>query len=208
LVLEKYEVRQIRSAATYEWLIKVHYAKRIPNITDAFGLFCDRELVGVITYGKPASPFLCIGVCGREFADHVYELNRVCLLNNKKNEASFFVAKTLRLLSKPRIIVSYADTAMDHVGKIYQACNFIYTGATKPRTDVDTGEKHSRHISGLDYSKRKNRSSKHRYVYFVGDKKQKKLFAQSLKYQKQPYPIGFSRNYETPTLPATQMELF
>lgn len=205
---EKYEVRQIKSVATHDWLTTMHYAKRIPNITDAFGLFFDRELVGVITYGKPASPFLCIGVCGPEFAKYVYELNRVCLLNNKKNEASFFVAATLRLLSSPRIIVSYADTAMEHVGKIYQACNFMYTGASKPRTDVDTGERHARHISGLDYSKRKNRSSKHRYLYFVGDKKQKKLFRQSLRYDLQPYPVGLSRNYETPNAPVTQMELF
>ncbi len=153
---EKYDVRKIKSTATHDWLTTVHYAKRIPNITDAFGLFFDRELVGVITYGKPASPFLCIGVCGPEFAKYVYELNRVCLLNNKKNEASFFVATTLRLLSRPRIIVSYADTAMEHVGKIYQACNFMYTGARKPRTYVNTCEKPARHHRSRRHDNWKN----------------------------------------------------
>jgi len=203
-----YEVRDIPAQFTHSWLLKTHYAKRIPNITNAYGLFENREMVGVITYGKPASPFLCIGVCGKDFASYVYELNRVCLLNNKKNEASYFVASTLRLLPKPRIIVSYADTAMGHLGTVYKACNFIYTGATKPRTDVDTGNKHARHIEGLDYSKRKNRSSKHRYIYFVGDRRERKNFLDNLNYPILSYPKGESSRYEITAKPQTQMEIF
>ena len=203
-----YEVRDIPAHQTRRWLLDLHYAKRIPNITDAYGLFLNKELVGVITYGKPASPFLCKGVCGDEFTNFVYELNRVCLLNNKRNEASRFISATLRMLSKPRIIVSYADTAMGHFGTVYKACNFLYTGATKARTDVDTGEKHARHIEGLDYSKRKDRSSKHRYIYFVGSKSQKKTFSRHLNYPVMPYPLGSSDRYEAKSKIETQMEIF
>lgn len=43
------------------------------------------------------------------------------------------------------IIVTYADSGMHHNGYIYQACNFLYTGATRQRTDKYTdGNKHGR----------------------------------------------------------------
>ena len=137
---------------------------------EAFGLYNDNELVGIVTYGIPPSPTLCRGVCGDKYFLDVYELNRLCLLNNKKNEASFLVARSLKLLPKPKIIVSYADTHWDHVGYIYQATNFIYTGLSAKRTDVDSGD--NRHAKTtfadpkIDNSKRKNRSQKHRYIYF------------------------------------------
>ncbi len=189
-------VHQIASNLTYEWILKRHYAKRLPNIIYAFGLYEEGFLNGVCTFGMPASPFLCKGVCGDEFSQDVIELNRLVLGSNKKNSASFFISKCLSLLPKPKIVISYADTAMSHQGYVYQACNFIYTGATAQRTDVDTGEKHARHIEGLDHSKRKIRSSKHRYIYFCGNKKQKRIYASALKYKHKPYPKGEIKYYE------------
>ena len=70
------KVLPIKSVDTYNWLLKKHYAKRIPNITNAFGLFDESELIGVVTYGIPPSPALCMGVCGEEHASKVVELNR------------------------------------------------------------------------------------------------------------------------------------
>lgn len=166
-------VLPIKPKETYEWLLSKHYAKRIPQIMYAFGLYEDNLLVGVVTYGIPASPMLCIGVCGKEYASNVLELNRLCLLNNAKNESSFLVSHSIKLLPKPSIVVSYADTAQGHVGYVYQATNFLFTGTTKERTDMANGEgKHSRH--GKDPSIRQFRSSKHRYVFIHGTKKQKK----------------------------------
>lgn len=195
-MLEDYKVIRVKAKETHAWLLQKHYAKRLPTITDSFGLYEKNNLVGVLTFGIPASPFLCKGVCGEEHSSIVRELNRLCLADNKKNQASFFIARALRLLGKPKIIVSYADTAQGHVGKVYQACNFLYTGATKERTDVDTGEKHARHIDGLDYSKRKGRSSKHRYIFFLGSKKERRQLRLSLRYPVEPYPTGKSRRYD------------
>ena len=198
-------VREIKAYETYDWLLKKHYAKRIPNIMFAFGLYQGRELVGVVTYGMPASPFLCKGVCGVEYRDKVLELNRVVLKDNEKNLASFFVSKTLKILPSPRIVVSYADTSKTHVGYIYQATNFLYTGMTVARTDVDTGEAHSRHYQGLDMTKRKNRSQKHRYVYFVGSKTQKRQLRKKLNYDVLPYAKGDVRRYDTSANFSTQL---
>jgi len=170
-------------------ILNVHYAHRMPSISFAYGLFDGEELIGCCTFGSPASPALVKGVCGEEYKGMVVELNRLVLKYNRKNEASFLVSRALALLPKPKIVVSYADTAQDHTGIIYQATNFLFTGTTKPRTDIDTGEKHSRHYEGItDYSKRKPRSAKHRYVTFLGSKTDRKRMHRALRYSPQPYP--------------------
>tara|TARA_Y100001938_G_C7929164_1_gene348467 strand:+ start:75 stop:725 length:651 start_codon:yes stop_codon:yes gene_type:complete len=215
-----YKVKTIKSFETYDWLLNRHYAKRIPNITDAFGLYYESILVGVLTYGIPPSPSLCRGVCGHEFAGDVLELNRLCLLNNKKNEASFFVSKTLTMLKKPKIIVSYADTSMNHVGKVYQSCNFIYTGLSAKHTEwrIIGSNKHSKNIcKQVPLSQRLQENSKyqtvdrpqkHRYIYFIGSKKEKKIYKKHLNYSKLSYPKGTSQKYKTESEPKSQMILF
>jgi hypothetical protein len=72
-------VRQIPHWHTYPWLLKKHYAKRIPSISYAFGLFdADRILQGVCTFGLPPNQNLCL-VCGQEYKDTLLELNRLVL---------------------------------------------------------------------------------------------------------------------------------
>ena len=187
-VLKNYYVRQINYEDTKNLILNKHYAKRMPSISYAYGLFDDGNLVGLVTYGSPASPFLCKGVCGVENKKQVIELNRLVLTRNKKNEASFLIGKSLQMIPKPKIIVSYADTAHDHVGYVYQATNFFFTGTTKARTDqASANGKHSRHNLG-DRSKRTFRSAKHRYVIFVGTKKEKAKYKKALNYPILPYP--------------------
>jgi len=176
------EVRLITREETKLFILDIHYAHRMPSISYAFGLFDGEELIGVCTYGKPASPSLCVGVCGKENSKYVWELNRLVLKYNRPNEASWFVSRTLKMLPRPMIIVSYADTAQNHEGIIYQATNFYFTGTTKPRTDMAGKDgKHSRHHLG-DKTKRVYRSAKHRYIKFIGSKVEKKRFLKALNY--------------------------
>jgi hypothetical protein len=202
------KVLPINTFEVEPWLLEKHYAKRMCQISFAFGLYDDEKLVGVVTYGVPASPFLCMGVCGIDNKDKVLELNRLCLNDGVKNGASFLVSKSLQMLPKPTIVVSYADTAMGHVGYIYQASNFLFTGTTKERTDM-AGEdgKHSRHNLG-NSENRINRSAKHRYVYFVGNKYQKSSLLEQLNYPVMPYPKGDSQRYDSGTTVKTQQLLF
>ena len=53
--LEKFNVQSINKDQTKEWLLYKHYAKRIPVIIYSFGLYKEKELVGVCTYGNPIS---------------------------------------------------------------------------------------------------------------------------------------------------------
>jgi len=183
-----YEVSQITYQDTKPFILDIHYAHRMPSISYAYGLFLNGELEGIVSYGSPASPWLCKGIAGEQYKKEVIELNRLVLKNNRKNEASVLVSKSLTLLPKPKIVVSYADTAQGHTGYIYQATNFYFTGTTKPRTDIASlNGKHSRHHGG-DKSKRVARSAKHRYVFFVGSKTQKKKYLKNLRYKISSYP--------------------
>lgn len=183
-----------------EFLLPKHYSGRKPQISFAFGWVIEDQLVAVCTFGKPASRTLCKGVCGEHYSENVYELNRLCRIDGLELQLSQFVAGCLRRLSiKNLIIVSYSDTAMNHHGYIYQACNFLYTGQTKQRTvQYIEGNKHSRHAKEEEQSGyRKIRSSKHRYVFFaMTNKKIKKDAMVNLNYPILPYPKGDNSNYK------------
>ena len=208
-IIEKYKINSIETYLCKDWILYKHYAKRIPSISYSFGLFDDNILIGILTIGKPASPQLCEGICGKQFNKYVYELNRLCVNDNlEKNVLSYFVSGCIKLIKEDMILVSYADTKMNHNGYIYQATNWIYTGATKERTDIGFEDgSHSRHYDkNIDYSIRKHRSSKHRYVYFIG--KLKKQFIKNLKYDIMPYPKGENKKYDASFNPTTQKILF
>jgi len=216
------QVIQIQPKETYQWLLEKHYAKRIPQIMHAFGLYVDEVLKGVVTYGIPASPALCMGICGKEYSDKVLELNRLCLMENNKNESSFLVANSIKLLPKPTIVVSYADTSQGHVGYVYQATNFLYTGLSANRVDwtiKGLEHKHSKTISDgmtLESIKEKygddfyytERSRKHRYILFHGSKTDKKIMRKLLKYNIEPYPQGDSQKYDAGGNIQTQQVMF
>jgi hypothetical protein len=204
-------VERIQAKDTYDFILNVHYAKRIPSISFAFGLFDGTELIGVVTYGRPFSSTLRVGVCGKESAEYVWELNRLVLKYNRKNEASFLVSNSMRMMPKPSVIVSYADKSQGHVGFVYQACNFIYCGLSAKRSEyVVEGMEHlhSQTISDMSKGKEsrigylkerfgnrlklKERPRKHRYVYFIGSHKEVKIFKSKLKYPIEKYPKDFS----------------
>jgi hypothetical protein len=186
----------------WNFLKNKHYAGRKPNISVAFGWLIEGELVAVCTFGKPASNFLCESICGEKFADSVYELNRLCRVDNLEYPLSMFVARCLNALkNKDWIIVSYSDTAMNHHGYIYQSLNFIYTGITKERLDpyVDD-KKHARHLKFNGCEQRQVRSQKHRYIYFATNRKiQKKIWLENLRFEILPYPKGDNSNYKLGT---------
>jgi hypothetical protein len=220
------KVLPIKSAEAEPWLLQKHYAKRMCPISFAFGAYKDNQLVGVVTYGTPASSSLRFGVCGELWINNVIELNRLCC-ENTKNVASILVGRSLRMLPKPSIVVSYADTEQGHVGYVYQATNFIYTGLSAKRTDWKIkGMEHLHGATVADMSKgqenraewmRKKfgdnfylqeRSRKHRYVYFVGNRNQKKAMLSDLMYEIEPYPKGDTSRYDAGASVITQQLLF
>jgi len=213
---DKYKVVAIPKEQTYDWLRNKHYAHRIPSITYSFGLYDESNiLIGVCCYGSPPSPSLCMGICGGGYKEIVLELNRLCIDGNGKNLASFFVSRTFGMLPKPQIVVSYSDTSMGHHGYIYQALNFIYTGLSEERPEwkMVGSNMHSKTVCE-QYSLEERKSNdkfalvdrpvKHRYVYFLGNKKQVKEMRGALNYKVFPYPKGDNSNYDASYNPNKQ----
>jgi len=195
----KGRVEYLDAKTAVDFLLPKHYSGRIPSISQAFGWYFGTELKAVCTFGKPASPTLCTGIYGESFASQVYELNRLCRTEDLTEPLSQFVGACLRRLrAKNWIIVSYSDTGMYHNGYIYQACNFLYTGRTKRRTDRYSGEgKHSRHYDKDAIQEyRQIRTAKNRYVYFcTANKRLKREWSEALNYPVLPYPKEENRNY-------------
>ena len=81
-----------------DFLLPRHYAGRKPSITFSFGYFENNELKAVCTFGKPASNSLCIGICGKDYSEKVFELNRLCVDGEIKIQLSKFVAWCLNEL--------------------------------------------------------------------------------------------------------------
>ncbi len=209
MIKQNYKVKPVSREDCKEYILDIHYAHRWPMIQFAFGLFLNGKLCGVSTYGVPSSQPLRDNIAGTGFSNSVLELTRLCLKHNRKNEASILVGKSIKLLPQNRIIVSFADTSQDHIGCIYQATNFMYTGLSVPR-------EHQKKVRGLEHkhilaitmefrglggktsdhlkAKYGDRvysaplSRKHRYIYLHGSRKFKKQALLAIKYKLRPYP--------------------
>jgi len=208
--MSEMSVRPIDRSDALPFLKAKHYANRVPSISYAFGLFRGSALVGVATYGTPPSHTLLKGVAGESRAGIVIELNRLTC-ENSKNCASFLVGRSMRLLPRPTIVVSYADTGAGHVGYVYQACNFLYTGMSSPWNDpVVQGLEHQHHATFAhgktndemrerfgDALGFRQRTRKHRYIYIHAGKREREQIRSELRYEILPYPKGETTRHET-----------
>jgi hypothetical protein len=225
-IKDKYVVKSIDTYLTKEWLLKKHYAKRIPPIEFAFGLFnLDNLMIGIITYATPVSNSL------RNLWDNkykLYELNRLVINDNsEKNTLSFLVSQSLNFMPKPSVIVSYADTSQNHHGYIYQATNWIYSGLSAPFKDYYVkGLEHLHGATIFDMSRGQenrvewlrnkfgdkliqiDRPRKHRYFYFLGNAKEKKDILSMFPYKNEPYPKGDNKRYDSSYKTTIQTTLF
>lgn len=225
---DKYQVKSIDTYLTKEWLLKKHYLKRIPSITFAFGLFKKEVLIGIMTFGNAVPNQMKLSICGENYMRYVYELNRLCVNDgHEKNILSFFISQVFKLLPKPLIIVSYADTENNHNGYVYQASNFIYTGLSHTQKDWKVKGKEHLHSRTLmdefafqddrinklkekygDLLYQVERKPKHRYLYFLGKKNDIKNMKSNALYKVEQYPKGENKRYDASYSPTLQTQLF
>ena len=222
--MENYSIKTISHFECKDWLLNKHYAKRIPPIEYSFGLFLMDECVGICTFGTPVSSTLRQLIEGYK----LLELNRLVVNDGlKDNSLSWFLSRCLKLLPSPLVIVSYADTSMNHNGYIYQATNWIYTGLSAKFKDyMVRGMEHLHNGTIMDMSRGKEnrvqwlrdkfgddlymleRPRKHRYFYFLGTKKEKRDMRNKLPYDVIKYPKGENQRYDSSYIVNTQTRLF
>lgn len=129
MTLKTFIVEPISKAQITSFTERKHYSKSVGVVTKAFALVHNNIIEGIITYRPPSRPIEQYAFKDRDFP--IYELARLVVQTSVPNAASYFISKTLGLLEPHCAIVSYADTEWSHVGIVYQATNWIYTGKTK-----------------------------------------------------------------------------
>ena len=174
------------------------------------------KLIGVMTYGHPVSN-RAIGSITKTISlalDNVLELTRLVVLDETgTNTESWFIGQTFDWLKKNapevKVLVSYADPEQSHTGGIYRATNWLYQGCgyskLMPDYSIRISEDelwtHSRTVGSRWGNKsvanlaksigqtfyRKEETAKHRYIYFLCSKKEKKRIMKNLKIPVFPY---------------------
>ena len=173
-----------------------HYSKCMPvGKLVKYGVWEDGDFIGVVIFGRGATHHLGTryGLSNTQNC----ELCRIALKTHKTT-VSKIVKISLLLLRKNspylRLVVSFADTGENHVGAIYQAGNWLYTGDTGRQKFALVNGKivHPRTVSiWVKSGKVKQRSdikhiktaAKHRYLYPLD-----KTMRKQIELLRQPYP--------------------
>jgi hypothetical protein len=201
VALERYEVKPISYQLAMEVVVEKHYLHRKAPCSVAFGLFLGDELKGVVCYGTPSSSPLRKGIAGVENVNNVVELTRLWVCDSvPKNGESYLIGRTIKQAGK-EIVVSYAEINQGHLGVVYQATNWLYTGLSAKRTNwtVEGVDKHCQTLADKYTAKEirekygdkfslQPRPRKHRYVYLNASKTRKRKLLAQLRYKLKPYP--------------------
>lgn len=224
MALGAYDIRQIDYRTAMSVVVQSHYLHRKAPCSIAFGLILGRSIKGVICYGTPSSAPLRSGLAGQEHADNVVELTRLWVCDSvPRNGESYLIGNTVRKSGK-EIVVSFADASQGHVGTVYQATNWLYTGLSAKRTNwtIDGVDKHCQTLADQYTSKEireqygdrftlQDRPRKHRYVFLNAKGKRRAELLQCLRYPVQPYPKAPASNCHQKALsraPIVQQFLF
>jgi len=166
-----------------------HYSKRMPQGRNNYiGAWENDKFIGAIVYGFSISPNLGHAFSLTQF--QVTELKRVAL-NKHLTPVTQIISKSVKLLKDKnpdlRLIVSFADSEQSHIGGIYQAGNWVYTGkSTIKQVLIDGRWRNDTHANAEHKHKAKaERMSlpKYKYLYPL-DRAMRKQIAPLAK----PYP--------------------
>lgn len=201
MALENYHIRQIDYKTAMDVIVREHYLHRKAPCSVAFGLFIGNDLKGVVCYGTPSSAPLRSGIAGPEHACNVVELTRLWVCDSvPRNGESYLIGRTVRKSGKS-IVVSFAEIQQGHIGVVYQATNWIYTGLSAKRTNwtIDGISKHCQTLADKYTSEEirqkfgdrfslQDRPRKHRYIFINAKGKMREEIMKSIRYKQLPYP--------------------
>lgn len=192
-----------------DFVIAKHYSRRASIFWAGFGLEIDGMVEGVIVYGQPSPPIQRHAFRDRDFK--LYELARLVIQTKQKNAASFLVGRSLQMLETPCAVVSYADMEQSHCGIVYQATNWLYTGATvshdhayvvdgkriHPMTLRDRGITNPKEWAKANSIETVKPFPKHRYFFLRGTKRERASMLSKLAYPVIPgYPKCDQARYD------------
>lgn len=133
-----------------------HYSRSMPvGRTVKVGVWWGGVFKGSVVFARACrTQHVAFGLKVEE----VCELVRVALDKHEGFHVTEVVARAIRMLKQRcpglRLIVSFADPAEGHVGRIYQAGNWIYTGESAAARMLVQGKRklHRRAYTGVNFS--------------------------------------------------------
>ena len=198
--IKKTIVKPIDYKTAEKIILKYEWLGTMPTYsTHYFGIYFDGVCGGVVIFGISLPRSVLESICGKEYLEKVRVLSRgACVHWTPIGSASKLIGESIKILKQEgyKIIIAYSDVRAGEIGTIYQACNFLYTGKSiggqetlidnKWRTRMPRCVIENK-IDTIDLPKRE-RSIKHRYIYLMGSKKEKKILKNNLRYEVLPYP--------------------
>lgn len=191
-------------------LLNSHYLHRNCQTILRVGMWVDNVLAGICCFGTTIAS-VSDAVCGKEFRYNVVDLNRLYIYDwAGKNSESWLIGQAFHWLKKLHperlIVISYASLADGHIGTVYQATNFLYTGLSskgglqfkirgKELTARATMAQYSTiskpkliELFGENNVSWEKTTPKNRYVYFLAPKLKRKELLKKLRWPILPYP--------------------
>lgn len=185
-----------------EFAARYHYTGLPGNASWRWGLWHGMTLYGVVAYNLPTMT-LCESIFGKEHWSHVWHMSRLALAEiAPHNSESRLIGGSLRAIQQeyPHVwaVLTYAAQDAGHIGYVYQATNAIYTGTGgQAYYYIDTNGNmrptyDGRFISPTDAESRgwtvHKSKPKHRYIYILGNKSERRERRELLRLDEYPYP--------------------
>jgi hypothetical protein len=182
-----------------------HYSKSAGSVLWAYGLYDHFKLLGVVAYNMPTRE-VCAFPFGEEYVDSVAHMGRlICRDESPRNSESRLIAQSLKMLKedKPnfRAVITYAAGRQNHLGYVYQATNALYLGTAKERSFYVDQKGNHRSTNKIYFEEALQRGwtihhdpPKHRYLYLLGNKTERRESKNLLRVPVLPYPKENNRN--------------
>lgn len=196
-------VGPVSTADVQEFARRYHYTGVGNNANWRWGLWHGPTLLGVVSYNLPTRS-VCASVFGEDHLHQIWHMGRLAMAESApRNSESRLIGGSLRAIQREYpdawAVLTYAATDAGHIGYVYQATNAIYTGTGgDPFFYIDAdGNRRGTHLDGhgvtleraaaLGWTRQKG-SPKHRYVYVLGNRAERRQRLNLLKLPRLPYP--------------------
>ena len=210
--IKKLQLQVVDNSFAKQFMSTHHYSQTSPNLYYALGFYYEGDLACMVSFGPPSGRLLAQAIMEDGTAQNVCELVRLFAFDwSPKNTESFCIGQSLKWIEANcpdmQVVVSYADPNQGHMGTIYQATNWLYTGQGSRIVDsyeffIDGHWVHPRSIfatygttSTAEVSEKLGYEvetrvcqHKYRYIYLLGDKRQRRAIRKKLKVESLPYP--------------------
>lgn len=207
--IREYSIKKISYLEAKDFIIKYEWLKNMGTSKICYGIYFSGFLGGVVCFGPLVAPTKYVDLFGKDFSKSIIQLTRgASTFWTPRWCSSKLISKSLKSIYSEygyKIVVCYCDPDAGEIGIVYQSCNAYYIGLTNP----GGGKRYI--INGHSYDPRKVVSKfgsrahkfllnidknyktipinrKHRYIFLLGTRHDRKKAIDRVKTLIMPYP--------------------